>query len=177
MIVWVCACGVDVDVDVLVRAHLRAYVCIFPPKKCNFLMSVYPGGPKLRPKKCVHPAYMWAHSALCQLPRMQVSSAITKRWTTPGRMIIAWPGIFQCQAPYFGGEQPHIVMHHVLCCRPLGSYFHRPPPLPAPQREGWALKGDYFVFERQTGADAPVIPFQDVIINNLAYTHEMERIV
>eukprot|EP00667_Euglena_gracilis_P022765 EG_transcript_25454 len=41
----------------------------------------------------------------------------------------------------------------------------------AKQREGWALKGDYFVFERQTGADAPVIPFQDVIINNLAYTH------
>jgi|EP00670_Eutreptiella_braarudii_P005206 26S proteasome regulatory subunit N12 len=47
----------------------------------------------------------------------------------------------------------------------------------AKSKDGWTLEGDFFVFDRQTEEEARAMPFHDIIMNNLAYAHEMERIV
>uniref|UniRef100_A0A7S1NXL2 CSN8/PSMD8/EIF3K domain-containing protein n=1 Tax=Eutreptiella gymnastica TaxID=73025 RepID=A0A7S1NXL2_9EUGL len=44
-------------------------------------------------------------------------------------------------------------------------------------KESWNRVGDDFVFDRMTEAEARALPFHDIILNNLGYAREMERIV
>eukprot|EP00993_Chasmostoma_nieuportense_P003092 NODE_3837_length_888_cov_61.806833_g3684_i0.p1 GENE.NODE_3837_length_888_cov_61.806833_g3684_i0~~NODE_3837_length_888_cov_61.806833_g3684_i0.p1 ORF type:complete len:275 (-),score=101.19 NODE_3837_length_888_cov_61.806833_g3684_i0:62-853(-) len=45
------------------------------------------------------------------------------------------------------------------------------------KQSGWQHQGQKFTFERQTEAQARALPFHDIIVSQLGYAHEMERIV